>query len=102
MPWLRGQFCAPSVAELTLGHYHRHWFAAPAPSAGSRPAGVGLPALAAQLLGMAARCAGAPAPLAGSQPSGAGSPPLVAGPFAMAAHYAGRSLDSALCNLPRA
>src|SRR6516164_2269995 len=91
----------PSVAALTLGQCRRHWFAAPAPFAGSRPAGVGLPALAARLLAMAAYCAGASAPLAGSQPSGAGSLPLVAGPLAMAARYAGRSSGSALCNLPR-
>src|SRR5262245_35823888 len=88
-----------SVAALTLGQCHRHRFAAPAPFAGSPPAGVGLPALAARLIAMAARCAG----VAGSHPSEAGSPQRVAGlPAAMAARYAGRSSDSALCNLPQA
>src|SRR5262249_5152077 len=65
---------------------------------GSPPAGVGLPALAARLIAMAARCAG----VAGSHPSEAGSPQRVTGLLAMAARYAGRSSDSALCNLPQA
>src|SRR5262249_26185281 len=87
-----------SVAALTLRQCHRHWFAAPAPSAGSPPAGVDLPALAARLIAMAARCAG----VAGSHPSEAGSPQRVADLLAMAARYVGRSSDSALCNLPQA